>query len=480
MSSLLPQNRARFDLRELVAATAARPRDLPGDLLVHGISTDSRTVESGQLFVALRGERFDGHSFVDEARARGAIPLVEERAGAIGPRLEVDDSLAALGSLAGWHLERARRSRNLPVLAIGGAAGKTTTRSLAAAGAEAVVGPVLATTGNLNNRIGVPLTLLALEDRHHAVVVECGTSLPGEIRALGSMVQPDVALVLNAGLEHSEHLGGPESIVEEEGSLFAFARKATVTSESDPRLIALARRRALPVWLFGTGSECAVRIVHREISSEGKSHFRFEIRRTESPRRTVTRDVSSPLYGFTAAQNCAAALAGLLALLPEAAEPDRLDRALLALGQVRPIPGRLFPHQLPNGALLLDDSYNANPGSVRSSLQAASELARARGGRLHVLLGDMLELGIFEQNAHQEMLYELARLAPASAVLVGPRFATALAVAAALPAVSFSSSEAAAERLDLRLEAPDVALLKGSRGMKMERLLDSLDRAARA
>src|SRR6185436_10053497 len=159
------------------AAAAGSAVELPLAQEVAGISTDSRTVDQGNLFVALRGGAHDGHRFVDDARARGALALVDRGARLAGPRVEVDDTLVALGELARAFVDRSFAGDAVrPVLAVGGAAGKTTTKTLAAAAAEALFGETLVTAGNLNNRIGVPMTLFTLEPRHRAVVLECGTS----------------------------------------------------------------------------------------------------------------------------------------------------------------------------------------------------------------------------------------------------------------------------------------------------------------
>lgn len=217
MATPIPENRAGFELGEIADATGGALVDLPRAAAVAGVSTDSRAVARGGLFVALAGETHDGHRFVPAARERGATVLVARGAGIAGPRIEVDAPLAALGALARAFVERERRERPLPALAIGGAAGKTTTKTLAAAAVEALCGPTLVTRGNLNNRIGVPMTLFTLEPGHRAAVLECGTSEPGEIAALAAIVRPEVALVTNVDVEHSEKLGSLDEIADEEG-----------------------------------------------------------------------------------------------------------------------------------------------------------------------------------------------------------------------------------------------------------------------
>jgi UDP-N-acetylmuramoyl-tripeptide--D-alanyl-D-alanine ligase len=179
-----------------------------GTRRIRGVSTDSRAIEPGGLFVALKGLSHDGHAYLAAAAARGAAAAVVGR-GTIAPieRVEVNDTLDALGRIASHHIHRIRARRPIPTIAIGGAVGKTTTKELTAAAARALFGRTLATGGNLNNLIGVPLTLLGLDENHQAMVIECGTNSPGEIARLARIVEPDVAMVLNAEIEHTEGLG---------------------------------------------------------------------------------------------------------------------------------------------------------------------------------------------------------------------------------------------------------------------------------
>lgn len=476
MTAPLPQNRCPFTLEEVAQATGGELCCVEASAVFRGVSTDSRTVEAGQLFVALKGENFDGHDFVEEARRRGALPLVRRGSVATGPRIEVSDTLSALGALARHHLKRERDRRSLPVLAIGGAAGKTTSRSLAEAGARALFGTVLATAGNFNNRVGVPLTLLSLTEEHQALVVECGTSEPGEIAALGSILQPDVALVLNAGLEHSERLGDLEAIAREEGSLFEFARKAVVTAEDEPRLIERATATGLPTILFGTTREAAVQVVARRLLPTGGSEVHVRIQGHFRVLDSLEIRLKTGLIGPAASRNLAAALAAALALASTGLRKEEVETVASALARVPPVPGRLYPRLGSSGTLFLDDTYNANPSSLAASLAAASELAALRCGKLHLFLGDMLELGPFEAAAHREALERVAASAPATVVLVGSRFAEAQAEVSVPGAYCLARSDLLppGTGITFDFEPDDVVLVKGSRGVRMEKLLTSL------
>lgn len=478
MATPIPVNRTRFTVAELVGATGGRAQDVGFERVAVGVTTDSRAVAAGNLFVALRGESHDGHAFAVAARDAGALPLVEAGAGIDGPRIEVADTLAALADLARLHVDRVFAAEGpRPVLAIGGAAGKTTTKTLAAAAVRALYGQVLVTEGNLNNRIGVPMTLLLLNRRHRALVVECGTSVRGEIPALGALVRPDVAVVLNVDLEHSAGLGTLEEIADEEGALLAAARRVAITSAAEPLLVERLARGAAPRQrTFGAAEGADYRLAERSLERDGRSRLRLV-----TPAGEVS--VRTPLLGPAAASNVAAALGGALELLDHSPTPAELARVARALGGVQAVPGRLRPVSLPGGALALDDTYNSNPRSVAAALAAAREALAARPGcRLFVALGDMLELGGFAPAAHDEMVRAADEAGAARLILIGPESTAAAArVSPSTPTACYPDSAAAtAAEANLEFGTLDVVLIKGSRGIRTERLLDALSRTSSA
>ena len=269
MATPIPNNQCAFRLDEIATATGGEMFGAP-DLAVRGVTNDTRALTAGALFVALRGVDRDGHGYLaDAARCGAAAALVERgrrpagRAGlAAIAAVEVDDTLAALGDLARHHLRRTRAARPLACVAIGGAVGKTSTKELCAAVVRALFGETLATPGNLNNLIGVPMTIFTLGKRHRAAVLECGTNTRGEIVRLARIVEPDVAAVLNVDVEHSEGLGGLKEIADEEAALFSTARGAVVAC-AEERLVMARIPRGAQVVTFGADVAADVRIAAR-------------------------------------------------------------------------------------------------------------------------------------------------------------------------------------------------------------------------
>lgn len=484
MATPIPENRAPFTTAEVARATGGRLVGAEPGLELRGVTTDSRTAPAGSLFVALRGESHDGHRFVPAARERGAFPLVAEAAGVAGPRLEVADTLTALGDLARAHVDRVFAAGGArPVLAIGGAAGKTTTRTLAAAAVGALFGETLVTEGNLNNRVGVPATLLTLAARHRALVLECGTSLPGEIAELGRIARPDVAVVINVGIEHSERLGGLAEIADEEAELLYSARRAAVTNAGEPLLLERLARAGAPRRLtFGSGARADLRLTAREVGDDGRARLAFRLgERLHAPAddRTGTPparelELTTALLGEQAAENVAAALCGALALLEGTPDARQLAALAAAIAAIRAVPGRLRPLEA-GGVLILDDTYNSNPKSVAAALATARELARRRGTRLVLALGDMLELGELSAPAHEEMVRRADGTGASRLLLVGPASCEAAArLRLATETRLFADSAAAAAEIAALVAPDDLLLIKGSRGIRMERLLEAL------
>lgn len=478
MATPLPRVDARFTLREAAEATRG---DLDGDPATEllGVCTDSRAIREGALFVALRGERFDGHDHLAAAVAQGARAAIVSRASGVSaaslgvPVVAVDDTLRALADLAARHLDRERARRVLPTVAVSGAVGKTTTKELLAAALRAAMGETLAPLGNLNNLVGAPITLLTLSPAHRAAVIECGSNAPGEIARIGAMLRPDVAVCMNADAAHTEGVGSIEAVADEEGSIFAYATRAVVGNADEP--LSLARtalaRPGVARWTFGVAPHASARLLRRTVLADGRALLEIAIDAALCSDAGTLR-VTTPLLGPAVATNFAAALCVLAAL---GADGDALRRAADALGAVPPVPGRLVPRQV-RGALVLDDTYNASPRAVRGALDAAREISSARGARLVVALGDMLELGALSEALHAEVGAAVRDAGAAVFVACGAAMARAAESASGVTEVRrVGSSADAGAALRALVREGDVVLVKGSRGTRMERAIEALE-----
>ncbi len=441
MATPIPDNCASFTLAELAAITEGR---IVGDEArgVVGVTTDSRRVGQDGLFVALRGDSRDGHAFLPQIAKNGAAALV--RQGTSLPAgidaVEVADTLEALGAIARAH----RRRWGGRVVGITGSAGKTSTKELIAAALRGAGCRVRATVGNLNNRIGVPMTLLTLTDEDELAVVEMGTSERGEIATLASIAEPDLGVVTLVSEAHTAGLGSLEDVCVEKTALLRAlgAEGLGVVAGDDP---ALAREDALQ---FGVHEGAHARIL--EWNLEGA---RTRVRVQIGERRVELR---LWLLGEAAARNAAAAL-----LVVHALGFD-LDAAAEGMEGLAPMPGRMCPVEA-GGTLVIDDSYNANPRSMELALRTARQLADRRGSRLVAVLGDMKELGDQSKEAHRR-LRDLAQELTHAALFVGPELAAT--------GEALNDAEDALARL--RVSAPDVVLVKGSRTMGLERVVEGL------
>ncbi|MGH7923070.1 MAG: UDP-N-acetylmuramoyl-tripeptide--D-alanyl-D-alanine ligase [Candidatus Binatus sp.] len=477
----IPINHCEFTLDEVVEATGGTlvrgASSVSGGDGVRGVSIDTRSLEARAIFVALHGAASDGHAFLPQSAARGARAAIV----AIGrshPALdciEVGDTLDALGRLARRHLARARTARQLPLIAIGGAVGKTTTKELTAAVVRALFGSTLSTAGNLNNLIGVPMTIFTLAGEHRAAVLECGTNTRGEIPKLARIVEPDVAMVLNVDLEHSEGLGTLDEIADEEAALFSTASRYAVASADEPMVLSRIPKRLQRI-TFGKSPNADVRLVRRSVGA--RSRMRIDL-----ARKLVASEVQPfletevALLGESAALNCAAAIAGVAAMRAAPLESRELAAMADALAGVLPVAGRLANTSI-GGILVIDDTYNSNPRSIRAALAAAREVADGLGARLVIAMGDMLELGEQSAAAHRDAIRDVMRARPAVFVTVGSEMNSARAAisgdADATGIIAAPDSIAAAGIIAGLVRPGDVLLVKGSRGIAMERIIERL------
>ncbi len=439
-----------------------------------GVSTDSRTVAEGNLYVALVGERFDGHEFVAHALSNGALGAVVSRAPAedTNARLyPVDDTLEALGRLAAHRRERL----HVPVVGITGSAGKTTTKEMTAATLGSTL-RVHATRGNLNNRIGMPLTLLATPEDAEVVVLEMGTSEPGEIGAMAAIARPDVGVITTVGEAHLEKLGSIEGVLEEKLDILRHLAEGgrCVVGDEPPVLAERARTLCPRVRVVGWSERADPRDrpEQAEVDVFGRYTFEWKAQRA-----------SVPTVGRHAVQNAllALAIAELLGVPPReaarglaAAEPGSMRGELRSIGRLT----------------VIADCYNANPQSVLAALDVLDE--QGASARRVAVLGSMLELGDRSDALHDRVLAE-ALEHPLDLLVATGDFAGAARRIEAGKAGATSKEEAvegersrpellvAAEwrdvypRLAARMQGDEIVLLKASRGIALEGMIPLLE-----
>ncbi|MCC6767077.1 MAG: UDP-N-acetylmuramoyl-tripeptide--D-alanyl-D-alanine ligase [Deltaproteobacteria bacterium] len=425
------------------------------------ITTDTRTLAAGDLFVALAGERHDAHDFAAAAAAAGARGLVVARPVTLPSEadvvvVEVDDTLRALQALAA-DLRRRVAPR---VLALTGSNGKTTTKEMLAAILEEVApGRVLKTQGNLNNLIGVPLTLLGLAGDEAYAVVEMGMNAYGEIRRLTEIADPDVGLITNVGPAHLEGLGSVEGVARAKGELFATMRRdaTIVVNAEDPHVRAQAAAFPGRQVAFGAGTDVTAEAI--TCDARGAAAFRLRI-------AGGAVDVRLRVPGRHNVMN---ALAAAAAAWVVGAAPAAIAAGLAA---AEPVGGRMRVVALASGVTVVDDSYNANPASVAAALRS---LADAPAIRRIAVLGDMLELGSASPAQHRAV-GALAGTVGLAALYLHGDFARETAAGAATgmaaAAIHVAASHAAiADALAADARRGDWVLVKGSRGQRMEEVV---------
>jgi UDP-N-acetylmuramoyl-tripeptide--D-alanyl-D-alanine ligase len=427
------------------------------DVRFSAVSTDTRSIARGDLFVALRGEKFDGAKFVAQAVQAGAVAAVVNADSRIGnapcPVLYVADTRLALGQLAAYW----RRQFDIPLVAITGSNGKTTVKEmLAAILREAAVGEagVLATRGNFNNDIGMPLTLLRMDAGHRYAVIEMGMNHPGEIDYLTRLAQPDVALINNATGAHLQGLGSVEGVARAKGEIFAgLKRDGIAVINADDAHAGLWRTLAAGHSVLDFALEHAAAV---QGSWKAQGYGGQLQARTPAGELRVLLQVP----GEHNARNALAAATAALALQVPL---TTIVKGLEGFGGVA---GRLQRKQALHGATLIDDTYNANPASMRAALEV---LAQAQGKRIFVL-GDMGELGEGAAQFHREIGIAARELGIEQVLALGALSAGAVEEFGA-GAKHFGTAEELCTQLDKEMDAQTTVLVKGSRFMKMERIV---------
>jgi UDP-N-acetylmuramoyl-tripeptide--D-alanyl-D-alanine ligase len=435
------------------AAEVLSGRCVSADVAFCGVSTDTRQLQPGSLFVALQGPNHDGHDYLDAARQQGAAAAAVSRLTRTAlPLLEVADTRLALGRLAAWW--RARFT--LPVVAVTGSNGKTTVRSMTHA-ILSRAGRTLATEGNLNNDIGLPLTLFRLDSADRFAVLEMGANHPGEIDYLAGIAQPDIAVITNAGPAHLEGFGDMEGVARAKGELFArLGTQGVAIVNADDHYAPLWRELAAHCRIveFGLQSEAAVRATWRGdvagsrvalVTPWGDAEFHL------------------PLPGRHNVMNALAASAAALAA------GAGLDAVVAGLESLSAVAGRFTVHRLAQGVTVIDDTYNANPGS----LQAAIDVLTTAGGETWLVLGDMGELGAGARELHAGA-GQRARAAGVDRLFTLGDLSRAAAEAFGANAAAFDTLEGLIDALRSQVHAGLHVLVKGSRRMRMERVVQAL------
>ena len=447
----------RGSLSQLAAAIPGAR--LIGDASFEGVSLDSRNAGAGTLFVALRGDNFDAHDFLAQVGASGVAAVVAERLpdGFTLPALIVPDTLAALGVIANqW-----RSQFTVPVIGVTGSNGKTTVKEMIAAILAEAFGDAgrLATRGNLNNEVGVPLTLFRMTAAHQAAVVELGMNHPGEIGRLAAIAAPTIGMVNNAQREHQEFMHTVEAVAIENGAVLqALPAHGVAVFPGDDEYPPLWHKlAACPTMTFGlVADECDVSCVY--VKSSFGSEMQVDVAGLHGRHVTIKLAAAGE-------HNVRNALAAIACTLAAGIDIDTIVRGLEAF---EPVGGRLQKKMAANGAVVIDDSYNANPDSVRAAIDV---LAGAPSPRI-LVLGDMGEVGTQGPEYHAEIgAYAQAR--GIEHVFATGELARHLAPSGALHFDQFDELLAA---LDVKLGSKSDAtvLVKGSRFMKMERVVQHL------
>ncbi|SEI73520.1 UDP-N-acetylmuramoyl-tripeptide--D-alanyl-D-alanine ligase [Azotobacter beijerinckii] len=426
------------------------------DVAFDSVGTDSRAIRPGQLFVALVGPRFDGHAFLAEVAAKGAAAaLVQRLVPDVGlPQLQVADTRLALGLLGGFN----RQAYCGPLAAVTGSSGKTTVKEMLASILR-TRGPVLATRGNLNNELGVPLTLLELAPEHVGAVIELGASRIGEIAYTAGLARPQVAIITNAGTAHVGEFGGPERIVEAKGEILeGLSTDGIAVLNRDDQAFATWQQRAAGrrVLSFALG-DLSADFRARDIQPDARGCPAFTLLGPAGEAR-----IQLNLLGRHNVANALAAAAAAHALgMPLVGIQSGLE-------SLQPVKGRAVAQLAPNSVRVIDDSYNANP----ASMCAAIDILAGFSGRTVLVLGDMGELGAWAEEGHRQVgAYAAGKVDALYAV--GPLMAHAVAVFGD-KGRHFADQASLLEALRREQHLDTTILIKGSRSAAMDKIVSAL------
>ncbi|WP_455207553.1 UDP-N-acetylmuramoyl-tripeptide--D-alanyl-D-alanine ligase [Kaarinaea lacus] len=439
------------------AATAINATLVGSDSTFVGVSTDSRAVQPGELFVALRGPNFDAHDFAESAvKAGAAALLVDHELACAVPQLVVQDTLRGLGQLAAYW----RSQLALPVIAVTGSNGKTTVKEILKS-IFSRLGETLATRGNLNNHIGVPLTLLSINKQHKAAVIEMGGNHPNEISYLTNMARPDVALINNAAAAHLEGFGSLEGVAKAKGEIYqGLGKEGVAIINADDQFASLWQQltRSNKKLTFGLRQPA-------DVSCEWQGDINGNRLKVKTPIGEFTC-----VLQLLGEHNVMNALAATAAAVAASVELQDIAGGIEALSAV---PGRLQLKPGISGARIIDDTYNANPNSLRAGLDVLASCT----GKTILVLGDMGELGENSLELHQQAGVDAARLNIDRIYTLGG-FSQEAAQAFGKNGQHFEDLDKLVESIKPQLSSDVTVLVKGSRMMRMERVVAALVKQA--
>ena len=443
-----------IDMRLSEAARALDAEVVGIDVGFHGVSTDTRALEKRQLFVALHGPNFDGHDFLEAARDGGAAAAMVDVQSALAalPALRVRDIRAALGALAAhW-----RQRFSLPMVGVTGSNGKTTVKEMLAS-IFALEGEVLATRGNLNNEVGLPLTLLRLSEKHRLGVVELGASAVGEIAYLAGLARPTVGVITQCNPAHLDGFGSVAAVARAKGELLeALPDDGIAVINADDCYAGFWRGLAAGRRQISFGLEQPADVSAHWQAAEGYTRVTLQTRFGTTELRLALLGKHNVMNALAATACATAAGVGLEAIAK-------------GLASVKPVGGRMQMRRARGGATILDDSYNANPSSLRAALEVLAAMQAPRW----FVLGDMRELGEESPRYHREA-GEWARELGVERMFSVGTLSEAGSEAFGHGAQHYASQEALIEVLRAGLSSDVKLLVKGSRGMRMERVVDAL------
>jgi UDP-N-acetylmuramoyl-tripeptide--D-alanyl-D-alanine ligase len=465
----------KLKIKETLNAVAGHLMQGSENVCIHGVSTDSRTIKKGELFFALKGPNFNGHKFVDDVLNKGAAGAVVSEAFSLIKRsydqpssfslIEVEDTLVALGDLAAFW----RKLHPIPLIAVSGSAGKTTTKEMIASILN-TSRTIIKTEGNLNNLIGLPLTLFGLNNIHKAAVLELGISEKGEMKKLAQICKPDVAVLTNIGEAHTATLGSVEGVASAKGELFQNmdTHGTAIINIDDPQLRNMAENIKIKKITFSLQSKADVMLKEVKGTGQGVRNLggiaaTFLVMGKEIPVRLKYAGMHN-LY------NAASAIAATIPL--DTTKEEIID----GLYSAEPMHGRMEIVVLENGITVIDDTYNANPLSMEASLKTLA----AMKGRKIAVLGDMLELGSIARASHKnigrlvhemgiDMLFTIGDL---SDNFMSGALNAGMAAGRIYKATDKSGL---VEMVNSIIKQGDNILVKGSRAMKMEEVVRELE-----